>query len=104
MGKYLLDQYSLLHYAVGVVAFFLDIRLSIALAIHIVFEVAENSTRVAAFLNTLPFWPGGKAASDSLLNTTTDNVVFVLGWFTAWGANALAKNYGIHSEGPTAWI
>ena len=43
MGKKLLDQYSYLHFAVGIVIYFWGINLKNWFILHVVFEIVENS-------------------------------------------------------------
>ena len=32
----------------------------------------------------IPFWPGGKRAPDSILNSVSDTIFGILGWIIAW--------------------
>ena len=89
MGTQLLDQYSLLHAAVGVVAYFWKIPLWIGVVIHAVFEWAENTEWGVRFLNTyiiqpgLFAWPGGKYEPDAIINQIGDVATFGVGWILA---------------------
>jgi len=51
MGNYLADQYSLLHFATGVIAFFWNVPFLLSVIIHALFEYAENSAAGVAFIN-----------------------------------------------------
>ena len=85
MGHYFIDQYSLLHFAMGVLAYFWNIPLSIWIALNILFEFIENTQAGVGFINTyLSFWPGGKSGPDSFLNSTGDILCGILGWIIAY--------------------
>ena len=58
MGKQFLDQYSLLHYASGIVAYFWGLSPLTFFLTHVGFELAENSTVGMKFINqNLTWWP-----------------------------------------------
>ena len=52
MGLNFADQYSLLHFAVGVVLYFWNIPLSLAIILHTIFEIVENTKMGMKFINT----------------------------------------------------
>lgn len=96
MGYQLLDQYSLLHFAVGIVLYFWNIPFLFATISHILFEYVENTKEGMAFINKYIIdpgyfsWPGGKHAADSYRNRFGDTLTFVLGFGLAaaldvWG-------------------
>ena len=61
MGLNFIDQYSYLHFASGIIAYFFDISLLYWLIIHTVFEIMENTENGIFIINKyLTFWPGGK--------------------------------------------
>jgi membrane glycosyltransferase len=81
MGYYWIDQYSLLHFAVGVLAYFWGVSFYITMMLHILFELFENTTDGMWFINNLiPFWPGGKNHADSLVNNISDIIFTGIGW------------------------
>jgi hypothetical protein len=85
MGYLFADQYSLLHFSSGVVAYFFNIHFVVWMLFHIVFELVENSEAGMNFINNhFPFWPGGKPMSDTPLNMLGDNVFAALGWIVAY--------------------
>ena len=51
MGLHFADQYSLLHYAVGVVAYFWIIPFILTIIIHTIFEIIENTTFGMGIIN-----------------------------------------------------
>lgn len=97
MGKYFSDQYSLLHFSVGVVAYFWNIPLIIATIIHAIFEIVENTEQGMFIINkffvgdTILTWPGKKNKPDTITNIIGDNVFFIIGWIIS---NILDETYG----------
>lgn len=90
MGKGAVDAYSLLHFAVGIVAYFWNVPLVNFIVIHILFEIVENTQTGMNLINTLknPFtgdviWPGGKDYPDAYINSIFDVIFGVLGWLFA---------------------
>ena len=90
MGYRFFDQYSLLHFATGVIAYFWGLSLETFFLIHFLFEILENTQTGMTVINLFPFWPGGKDYADSFINITGDNVFAVIGWVTAY----YLSNYG----------
>ncbi len=91
MGQNALDQYSLLHFAVGIVAYFWGMSWQLLLFFHVLFELLENTPQGMRFINTyVPFWPGGKPKADSYINMVSDNLFSLLGWFVSRYADSLA--------------
>lgn len=93
MGKLFLDQYSLLHFAAGVVGYFFKIPLLIWIALNFLFEVIENSKVGMALINELPIWPGEKRFADSALNIAGDILSATLGWIVAYYLDYLGNKY-----------
>jgi hypothetical protein len=93
MGLRAFDQYSLLHFAVGVVAYFWSISLFITIAVHILFEFIENTPVGMDLINTyfLQWWPGGKTHPDNLLNRTSDVAFTGLGWVLSYQLDKIYK-------------
>lgn len=88
MGKHLVDQYSLLHFAAGVIAYFWGLSAAMTFFLHVLFEVAENTSAGMHFINTyFPFWPGGKPSADSLQNSISDTILTMLGWAISYLAD-----------------
>lgn len=84
MGVYFFDQYSLLHFAVGVIFYFWDFSATTTFLIHTVFEYLENTDIGIYFINKyLTIWPGGKPYADSLLNSIGDTFFTMLGFYLA---------------------
>lgn len=92
MGNQLLDQYSLLHYATGVLAYFWGIPVVPFFIAHVSFEALENTQTGMKFINeTLTFWPGGKPRADSLTNIVGDNLSALLGYYCAYKLDETGK-------------
>lgn len=90
MGTALLDAYSLLHFAVGVIGRHWNIEFLVFIVAHAIFELVENTKAGMHFINTyVTAWPGGKPSPDSFINSQIgDNLCATLGW---WAADALLK-------------
>lgn len=86
-----LDQYSLLHFAVGVLFYFWNISLVISTLAHATFGILGNSESGSSFVRKyIPAWPGGKPRIDNYLNLAGDSVSFMAGW----GAAKALDDYG----------
>ena len=93
MGLRVFDQYSLLHFAVGIIAYFWSISFFITIVVHILFEFIENTAVGMDLINTyfLQWWPGGKTHPDNLLNKTSDVVFTGLGWVLSYQLDKMYK-------------
>ncbi len=84
MGRQLTDAYSLLHFAVGVVARHWSVGFLLWMIVHTVFEIVENTKQGMDFINKyITWWPGGKDYADTLLNNLGDTVYAAAGWVAA---------------------
>ena len=85
MGTALLDEYSLLHFAVGVIARHWNVAFILFLIVHILFELLENTKQGMHIINTyIKAWPGGKSFPDTFLNSQIgDNLSAAVGWWLA---------------------
>lgn len=91
MGKAFSDKYSLLHFAVGIVAYFWDVSFIQIMILHSLFEWLENTQMGMRFINTyIQAWPGGKPKADTLLNRVGDTVYTAVGW---WIADWISKRF-----------
>jgi len=94
MGTRFLDQYTYLHFAVGIIVYFWNISLLNWIILHTIFEFLENTKSGMKLINNFLFWPGGKPASDSIINNIGDTVGAILGWLSAYFLDNLGNNYG----------
>jgi hypothetical protein len=84
MGVYFLDQYTLLHFASGIVANYWGISIELWILINVLFELIENTVAGVKFIDTyIPFWPGGKLRPDTLINSFSDVLFGAAGWYLA---------------------
>lgn len=97
MGSFLFDQYTYLHFSVGVVAYFWNISLFHWFILHSIFEILENTSFGMYFINNyIFFWPGGKPKADTIINNIGDNIGAVLGWLSAFYIDKFANQYGLY--------
>jgi hypothetical protein len=96
MGSLLLDQFSYLHFAVGVVIYFWGITLGQWFVIHSGFELLENTPTGIALINATfgNYWPGeGKKYADYPINILGDTIAAILGWLSAYYLDHLGSKY-----------
>lgn len=93
MGTRFADQFSLLHFAAGVVAYFFGIPFLVWVILNLLFEIAENSPQGIRLINSFSFWPGGKPYPDSLINIIGDIFFIILGWGAAYLLDYLGDRY-----------
>jgi len=85
MGYKLFDKFTYLHFAVGIVAYFWNMSLSLWLVVHTIFEFLENTQTGMNIINKyILVWPGGKPQSDSITNRIGDTLGGVIGWLSAY--------------------
>lgn len=100
MGVYFVDQYTLLHLAVGVVAYFWNVPFLVGMLLHIVFELVENTGWGISAINRYIIepgwfgWPGGKRAPDTMANQVGDTIAFAGGWTLAGWLDAVGQGRG----------
>lgn len=90
MGLLLFDQYSYLHFAVGIIFYFWNISFNKSLLLHTIFELGENTIMGMKLINNFSFWPGGKNYRDSNINIIGDTIAFIIGFISA----RFLDNYG----------
>ncbi len=91
MGKALVDQYTLLHFAVGVLAYFWGIGAWLTLWVHTLFELVENTSTGMTVINRyMKWWPGGKPYADTVPNSIGDTVATMVGWGVARVADKMS--------------
>jgi hypothetical protein len=94
MGYRLFDQYTYLHFAVGIVVYFWNISLINWIGLHTIFEFLENTKIGMNIINNyIVFWPGGKPKPDSIINNIGDTVGTIVGWLSAYYLVKIANKY-----------
>lgn len=84
MGKKSIDQFTLLHFAVGVVSYFWGFTFGWFLLIHTLFEYVENTGAIMTIIDKyIKIWPGGKPHKDTLENSVFDTIAAMFGWILA---------------------
>ena len=89
MGVYFTDQFSLLHLASGVIAYYWGISFIWWFAAHAAFELIENTERGMQVIRWFKLWPGGKSHADSGLNRVGDHFYACVGWAFAYYSTKL---------------
>ena len=99
MGFLAFDQYSLLHFATGIVVYFWNISLLHSVVIHILFEYIENTLIGMNIINNyITFWPGGKPYSDTIINSVFDTIFFAIGWILANQLDRWSSEHHLYSN------
>ena len=94
MGKQTFDQYTYLHFAVGVVTYYWGFKLRDVFLMHTIFELFENTPFGMSIINNhLTIWPGGKPQPDSMLNIIGDTLGFLVGWISAYYLDIIGSKY-----------
>lgn len=84
MGRALVDEYTLLHVASGIMAFYWGVPLRYWMTGHTAFELLENTEAGMHVINKWTMWPGGKDFADTPLNSLVgDTAGALLGWLVA---------------------
>ncbi len=81
----LTNEYTLLHVAAGIIAYYWGLPLIGWLIVHALFEYIEN-TKIGMNLinNYIPTWPGGKQTKETFFQSmVSDNFFAVVGWLIA---------------------
>lgn len=94
MGKIIFDQFTLLHFSMGVIFYFWGMSLPVWIILHILFEYLENTNYGIHFINTyINWWPGGKIYPDSFINMVGDTIGAILGWLCAYLLDKIGSKY-----------
>jgi len=96
MGQLFMDQYTYLHFASGIVAYFWGVGFWVWIIAHVFFEMAENTPLGIRVIDgwLKKAWPGGKLVADSSWNMFGDNVGAAVGWVSARGLDMLGSRLG----------
>ena len=84
MGKSILDKYSILHFSVGILWYYLGFDIISLFILHSIFEIVENSKSGMFIINKyFKLWPGGKPTPDSKINSISDISISLIGFIIA---------------------
>jgi len=99
MGYRLLDQFTYIHFSVGIIIYFWNISLINWFVLHTIFEFLENTQVGMNIINKyIVFWPGGKPKSDSIINIIGDTSFAMLGWLSAYCLDKTGNKYGWYTQ------
>ena len=93
MGLNFLDQYTYLHFASGIIAYFWGLRLKTLIILHVIFEIIENTKIGMEIINKFKYWPGGKNYADSYINRLGDTTGAIIGWLSAYYLDKIGDKY-----------
>ena len=80
MGEYFTDNFSILHFASGIIFYYFGISFSTSFVAHLLFEAVENQEFAMNIISKTGLWPGGKDTADSVINSLGDQFYFSVGW------------------------
>ena len=83
MGEYFTDNFSILHFASGIIFYYFGISFSTSFVAHLLFEAIENQDFAMDIISKTRWWPGGKDKADSVVNSLGDQFYFCLGWLVS---------------------
>lgn len=79
-----IDQYSYLHFASGVTAYFVGIKLRNWILLHLAVDLIENSGwGIKIIKRYLYFIKQPRLGPDPPLNIIADNIFAIIGWYSA---------------------
>ena len=87
MVNKLFDQFTYLHFAVGIVSYFWGFGLITFLIYHTVYEIFETTDVGRNFINKYfsSIWPGGgKNKTELGMNAVGDTIGALIGWMSAY--------------------
>jgi hypothetical protein len=85
MGHLFIDNYSLLHFGSGIIAYYLGFSFITWFILHALFEVSENL--LFRSINKIEIWPGRKPIPDTFMNSVGDQLLTMIGWCIGYLVN-----------------
>ena len=80
-----IDQYAILHFSAGVIAYFLKIDISLWFILHAIFELIQGTRTPVPFINkNILSWPSGVYTPETMINRLGDQLMATLGWLCAY--------------------
>jgi hypothetical protein len=95
-GRFL-DQYTYLHFAVGVIFYFWGFSMLSWIIIHTLYEILEITPFGTNFINKYfgNIWPGGgKHVAEPIINGVGDTIASIVGWLSAYYLDVIGNKYG----------
>lgn len=89
MEQPIFDQYSLIHFSVGILFFFTRISLLLSTITHATVSLLYNTDSGHEMIRKLAFWWPGSKRPDSPYNIMGDNISFVSGWLVASAVDSI---------------
>lgn len=97
MGHQIFDQFSSLHFAMGVIAYFFGLTFWQWFFLHLLFELIQNGSKYYGYINIdvgLPILqPPDTTGPDHLINSLGDQTFAMTGWILAYYIDKLGKEY-----------
>lgn len=99
MGTKIFDQYTILHFATGIIAYFWGFSLPLFFIIHTAFEILENTPQGINFINNyFTIWPGGKPQANSTINRIGDTIGAIAGWYLSYLLDYYGKKFNWYTN------
>lgn len=84
MGVYFTDQFSLLHFASGIIAYYWKTTFFTWFGLHLLYEWITNTSWGIYIINHYTPWPWGHLNRDSPINIVGDQIYGLLGWIIGY--------------------
>ena len=102
MSSQLLDQYTYLHFSVGIILYFWGISLPTTIIIHSIYEYFEVTKFGTNFINVYfgNLWPGGgkHKGEKFIYNGLGDTIGIILGWLSAYYLDNYGEKMGWYNK------
>jgi len=99
MGLQTFDQFTYLHFASGILAYFWGIPFILWVVLHTIFEIMENTEFGMKLINKyIFFWPGNKPYKDSVNNIIGDTLGTIVGWVSAYLLDRFGAKMGWYKK------
>lgn len=97
MSSKLLDQYTYLHFATGIIFYFWGISFTTSFIIHSIYEYFEITDFGTSIINKYfgNIWPGGGKHKQEkfIYNGLGDTIGFIIGWYSAYLLDIIGSRY-----------
>ena len=89
---YLIDRYSYLNFAIGIICFFSGISLKTLFIIRVLYFLIKNNKARIKYLNKYILWPK-QQNNDHLAKQIVDILLSLFGWLSANYKDIIIKRY-----------